>query len=105
MRYWPFDVQFPVNPDADDSRVIHAMELRPIPGRWMPRKTASEWQAVSNFEAVSFFIGLHMSHYTHSLRGSLDHRHDAGADRFGKSIPCVDDGGQLRVCLTSVGGH
>ena len=93
MHYWPFDVHFPVSPDAVDSRVIHAMELRPIPGRWMPRKTASECQAMTNFEAVPFFIGLHMSHYTHSLRGGLDHGHDAGADSLGQSIPGVDDSG------------
>jgi hypothetical protein len=36
--------------------------------------------------------------------GSLDQGHDAGADGLGQSILAVDDGRQVRIGLTSVGG-
>jgi len=32
-----------------------------------------------------------------SLRGSLDHRHDAGLDRLGQVGSCIDDVGQVGV--------
>jgi hypothetical protein len=38
-------------------------------------------------------------------RGGLDHRHDTRSEGIGQRVPGVDDGGQVRVSLTSVGGH
>src|SRR5262245_60105600 len=38
----------------------------------------------------------------HSLRSGLDHRHDAGLDGGGESIPGGHDGGQFGVRLTGV---
>jgi hypothetical protein len=37
----------------------------------------------------------------HSLRGGLDHRRNAGADDFGRSISGVDDGGQIVRALVA----
>jgi hypothetical protein len=39
------------------------------------------------------------------LRCGLDHRQDASADRLGQPVPSPNDGGQVRVILTSVGGN